>query len=269
MVALPDGHGFENSLRLDPNLKVLQLVRHDAGMALDGRHGGSGGEASSRPFTESRVTTIYEASAVVFVREGYAGATSRALSQASGVAESTLFRLVRDKFSLYRSLFDYAWSEANALVAESSFVADLDRPSRNTNPAEILIGDLRALAASWDEPRMRPLVTFAFDGLGRPAPGFDPGSSLPYSRFRARLESYAALDLKTRRRPRHADAALLANALLARVRGAWMAWHHTPEGIERRPTIDELTEQLRREFDSAGTDEESAHGGAQDLKDAS
>ena len=193
-----------------------------------------------------RLTSIYEAAASTFVREGYAGATSRALASSADVAESTLFRLVTDKQSLYRRLFDYAWTEINRVVAEAGFVADLDRPERTTQPAEILVGDLRAVAGSFEDARMRALVTFAFDALHRSPDWFDAAASHPYGRFRARMISHAALHLRSHRRDSPEDSEALANALLDRTRSAWMAWYHTPERLaDRRPTIDELVEQLR------------------------
>ena len=202
-------------------------------------------EAASRP--EGKVTTIYEAAAQVFVREGYAGATSKALASAAGVAESTLFRLVNDKESLYSKLFDYAWSEINAWVADAAFVADVAAPERSTDPAETLVADARAIAAMFDDRRKRPLVTFAFDAVGRGPERFTPLSSQPYARFRKRVVSH--LDLHQRRAgdaSMATDPAALADALLARLRSAWMAWYYTPDLIAvRRPTVEEMTEQLR------------------------
>lgn len=204
-----------------------------------------GAGVSAQP--SHRLTSIYEAAASTFVREGYAGATSRALASSAGVAESTLFRLVTDKQSLYRRLFDYAWTEINRVVAEAGFVADLDRPERTTQPAEILMGDLRAVAGLFEDARMRALVTFAFDALHRSPDWFDAAASHPYGRFRARMVSHAALHLRSYNLVRPEDAEALANALVDRTRSAWMAWYHTPERLaDRRPTIDELMEQLRQ-----------------------
>jgi AcrR family transcriptional regulator len=208
---------------------------------------GTGNGPGERAQPSQRLTSIYEAAASTFVREGYAGATSRALANSAGVAESTLFRLVGDKQSLYRRLFDYAWTEINRVVAEAGFVADLDRPERTTQPAEILVGDLRAVAGLFEDARMRALVTFAFDALHRSPDWFDAGASHPYGRFRARMLSHAALHLRSHVAARPEDAEALANALVDRTRSAWMAWYHTPEHLaDRRPTIDELMEQLRR-----------------------
>jgi AcrR family transcriptional regulator len=201
---------------------------------------------------ESRVTTIYEAAAAVFVRDGFGGATSRAISNAAGVAESTLFRLVHDKSSLYSALFEFAWSEINALVAGAGFVADVKEPQKNTDPAEIIIRDLLAIAASYEGQRSRLLITFAFDAISRPRDDFEPANSHSYLRFRARLISYASLYLQLPDIKYEGSPELLADALLARVRGAWMAWYHAPNDLPGlRPTQDELTVQLRNEFVAA------------------
>ncbi len=194
-----------------------------------------------------RVTTIYEAAAEVFLRETYAGATTSAIASAAGVAESTLFRLVKDKASLYRSLFDYAWSEINAVVAGAAFVAKVDDPVRSMDPAEIVIGDLMAIAASYEQERMRLLVTFAFDAISRASTGeFELDSAAPYARFKDRLRSYCQLHLESSGRPTASDAGDRADVVLARLRSTWMGWHHTHDmTLSRLPTPDELEQTLR------------------------
>jgi AcrR family transcriptional regulator len=201
---------------------------------------------------ENRVTTIYDAAASVFVRDGFAGATTRALSQASDVAESTLFRLVDDKASLYRSLFDYAWAEINGIIADAAFVADPAEPARTTDPAEILVRDLQTVARAFGDTRQRNLVTFAFQAVGRPPDWFDPALSPPYLRFRDRIRSHVQLVLQSRQGGQgepaeNADG--LADSLVARLRGAWMAWYHMLEEVgddERQPTLDDLVAHFRR-----------------------
>lgn len=207
-----------------------------------------------------KLATIYESAAEVFVRDGYAGATSKALAAAAGVAESTLFRLVRDKESLYVSLFDFAWSEINAAIADAAFVVDIDEPQRSTDPAEVLVADGAAIAALFEDERARALVTFAFDALGRGPERFVPEASPPFERFRRRFASYVELH-ERQSRLELGPAEQVAESLLARLRGAWMAWYFTPDEIDvRHPTLEALLMQLRSDLGVGPRDPGSGQG---------
>lgn len=195
--------------------------------------------------------TIYEAAAEVFVREGYAGATGKVLAAAAEVAESTLFRLVGDKESLYVNLFDYAWAEINAGISDALYVPDLDAADWPSGPADAIVADGEAIATMFDDERRRPLVTFAFDALGRELERFSPKGSLSYNRFRQRMVNNVTLFQRHRDHggdsPPPPDA--VADGLIARLRGTWMAWHYTPTTVVvRRPTVDELAQQLRADL---------------------
>ena len=96
-----------------------------------------------------------------------------------------------------------------------------------------------------------PLVTFAFDALGRELERFSPNGSLSYNRFRRRMINNVTIFQRHRDERGDSKPApdAVADGLIARLRGTWMAWHYPPTAaVVRRPTVDELAEQLRADL---------------------
>lgn len=141
---------------------------------------------------------------MVFAQHGLAGATSAALAAACDVSQALLFRLFRDKRSLYEAVLRHAAAmEPGSFPTEAAAARDDRDVFRGLAEAALVRGE--------SQPALLSLVVRA--RLDGDAP---TSASGPVRSTEARLASYIRARIRERRF-RRVDAALTAGAYLGMI----------------------------------------------------
>ncbi|GGP03448.1 TetR/AcrR family transcriptional regulator [Nonomuraea glycinis] len=94
-----------------------------------------------RSTAEERRATVMRTAIKAFAERGYYGTSTMDVAKAAGISQGYLYRLFKDKETLFAALVDYCSDRLRESVAAAAATA------RSTDPEAVL----RALTASYDE----------------------------------------------------------------------------------------------------------------------
>ena len=97
---------------------------------------------------EQRKAQIIDSAIALFGRHGFKGTTTRALAEAAGVSEATIFKHFPTKDDLYASAF-----ERRTFVGTAQLVTELDRYVDQRDDEGMLQRMIRAILAGYEQDR--------------------------------------------------------------------------------------------------------------------
>ncbi len=197
-------------------------------------------------YTETQVALLL-AALTDFLENGFMGASTRAIAEAAGVGNSTLFRTFGTKEELYRSVNEFCWFEINEHLKDSTYFP------KYTDPAEQLLQDFQILIDAWDDDYLKQIITFPMVVQRRPkylGKQRYPAREL----FEERLKGHVRLVVEQRGLTRDVDD--VADELFLRFQLTWISWQHSP--AQRIPTPKELLSSLGRVLRDNNNDDDDA-----------
>ena len=114
---------------------------------------------------------LLDAALQVFLRHGFARATTREIAQAAGVAEGTIYRHFADKYALFHAVFLSLTVEVVAELQRFSERAGQGTVRDNLASLFALVGGIQEklsslMASMWADPELAKNVSSAREGVG-------------------------------------------------------------------------------------------------------
>jgi len=117
------------------------------------------GEGGRKRLTgEERRAQIIEAAITLFGRHGFSGTTTKALAEASGVSEATIFKHFPTKFDLHAAAF-----ERRTSVGFGQLMSDLEAYAERGDDQKLIETIVRAMLAGYQQDRdLHRMLMFAW-----------------------------------------------------------------------------------------------------------